>query len=57
MKLHERILAWKAQLEAEKASLLQLQTTGEFTEEEEGRLLYIESMLEQVDNNQYSWWW
>lgn len=57
MKLDERILAWKAQLEAEKASLLQLQTTGEFTEEQEGRLLYIESMLEQVDNNQYSWWW
>lgn len=55
--VEEQILAWKTELEAERATLLQQQASGEFTEVDAGRLLNIESMLEQVDINQHLSMW
>jgi hypothetical protein len=51
--MEEKLLAWQTQLESERATLLQLQSSGNFTDEHAGRLLNIESMLEQVAINQF----
>lgn len=51
--MHEKILEWKKQLETEREALLELQTSGDFTDEHAGRLLNVESMLDQVEMNQF----
>ena len=50
--LNEDLLAWQAQLETERETLLQLQSSGNFNDEQAGRLLNIESMLDQIAINQ-----
>lgn len=51
--MDDKLLDWQTQLESEKTSLLQLQSSGNFTDEHAGRLLNIESMLEQIAINQF----
>lgn len=51
--MNDKLLAWQTQLETERESLLQLQASGDFTDEHAGRLLNIESMLEQIAINQF----
>lgn len=51
--MNEELLTWQTQLENEREALLQLQTNGDFTDEHAGRLLNIESMLEQIAINQF----
>ncbi|WP_180994134.1 hypothetical protein [Bacillus sp. Marseille-P3661] len=53
--MHEKVLAWKSELETERATLLDLQGSGDFTEEHAGRLNNIESMLDQIVVNQHFW--
>ena len=51
--MNDQLFAWQTQLEAERESLLQLQASGHFTDEQAGRLLNIESMLDQIAINQF----
>lgn len=51
--VNEELLAWQSQLETERDALLQLQNNGNFGDEHAGRLLNIESMLDQIAINQF----
>ncbi|HHY73213.1 MAG TPA: hypothetical protein GX497_08295 [Bacillus bacterium] len=51
--MNEKLLAWQTQLETEREALIQLQGSGDFTDEHAGRLLNIESMLDQIAINQF----
>lgn len=51
--LNEKLIVWQKTLENERATLLELQMSGDFTDEHAGRLSNIEYMLDQIAINQF----